>query len=310
MNINKYTSEEADDTVQKYYELVGRYPLLKRKEEKELFEVMQKWSKNMAKCGQRTRTNGKAARERIINSNLRLVIKMCKDYTGLGLPLLDLISEGNMGLMRAVEKFELDKGAKFSTYASFWIRQCIFRSLDNKARLIRVPSDANRKYPKIMKYINEQEEITGEKPSIEEIAKKFKTAKHRVISIIEARQTMTSFDCKIGDDDDGDSATWGDRISDEINDAPDTNIEIIDNKNTLNRLLNKLTPRERSILIRRFGINDKDFETLENIGDTVGVTRERIRQIEEKAIRKLRLLVKNEYEISLDEKQSLFMFKF
>ena len=310
MNINKYTSEEADDTVQKYYELVGRYPLLKKKEEVELFEVMQKWTKNMAKCGQKTRINGKAAREKIINSNLRLVIKMSKDYAGLGLPLLDLISEGNMGLMKAVEKFELDKGAKFSTYASFWIRQCIFRSLDNKARLIRVPSEANRKYPHIVRYINEQEEITGEKPSVEEIAKKFKTAPHRIISIMEARQAMTSFEAKIGDQDDGDAQTYGDRISDEINDTPDTKIEQIDNKKTLNKLLKKLTPRERSIIIRRFGINDKDFETLENIGDTVGVTRERIRQIEDKALRKLRLLVKNEYEITLDEKQSVFMFKF
>ena len=310
MSTNKYISEEADDSVQKYYELVGRYPLLKRSEEIALFKVMQKWSKNMAKCGQKTRINGKAARERIINSNLRLVIKMCKDYTNLGLPLLDLISEGNIGLMRATEKYELDKGARFSTYASFWIRQCIFRSLDNKGRLIRVPSEANRKYPKIIKYINEQEEITGEKPTIQEIAKKFKTAEHRVISIIEARQTMTSFDSKVGDEDSEGTQTWGDRISDEINDTPDTRAELIDNKDKLNKLLKKLTPRERSILIKRFGINDKDFETLENIGDTVGVTRERIRQIEEKAIRKLRMLVRDEFEISTDEKQSTFMFKF
>ena len=285
MKTNNYISEEADDTVQRYYSHVGEFPLLKRSEEIKLFETMQKWSKNMSKAGQRTRINGKAAREKIINSNLRLVIKMCKEYTGLGLPLLDLISEGNIGLMRAVEKYELDKGAKFSTYASFWIKQGIFRSLDNKARVIRVPSDANRKYPKIIKYINEQEEITGEKPTIQELAKKFKTAEHRVMSIMEARQSMTSFDAKIGDDSEGDSQTWGDVISDAINDSPDVKAELTNNKNALNRLLKKLSLRERSIIIRRFGINDKDFETLENIGDCVGVTRERIRQIEEKAIR-------------------------
>ena len=310
MKTNNYISEEADDTVQRYYSHVGEFPLLKRSEEIKLFETMQKWSKNMSKAGQRTRINGKAAREKIINSNLRLVIKMCKEYTGLGLPLLDLISEGNIGLMRAVEKYELDKGAKFSTYASFWIKQGIFRSLDNKARVIRVPSDANRKYPKIIKYINEQEEITGEKPTIQELAKKFKTAEHRVMSIMEARQSMTSFDAKIGDDSEGDSQTWGDVISDAINDSPDVKAELTNNKNALNRLLKKLSLRERSIIIRRFGINDKDFETLENIGDSVGVTRERIRQIEEKAIRKLRMLVRDEFEISTDEKQSTFIFRF
>jgi len=310
MKTNNYTIEEADDTVQKYYSHVGEFPLLKRKEEISLFKTMHKWSKNMSKAGQRTRANGKAAREKIINSNLRLVIKMCKDYMGLGLPLLDLISEGNIGLMRAVEKYELGKGAKFSTYASFWIRQGIFRSLDNKARLIRVPSDANRKYPKIIRYINEQEEITGEKPTIQEIAKKFKTAEHRVMSIMEARQTMTSFEAKIGDDSEEDSQTWGDKISDSTSDSPDTKTELIDNKNALNKLLKKLTPRERSIIIRRFGINDKDFETLENIGESVGVTRERIRQIEDKAIRKLRMLVRDEFEIKSDEKQSIFLFRF
>lgn len=311
MKTNNYIgSEEADDTVQKYYSHVGEFPLLKRSEEIELFETMQKWSKNMHKAGMRTRQNGKAAREKIINSNLRLVIKMCKEYTGMGLPLLDLISEGNIGLMRAVEKYELDKGAKFSTYASFWIKQGIFRSLDNKARLIRVPSDANRKYPKIIKYINEQEEATGEKPTIQEIAKKFKTAEYRVMSIMEARQSMTSFDAKIGDDSEGDSQSWGDVISDPINDSPAIKAELTNNKNTLNKLLKKLSLRERSIIIRRFGINDKDFETLENIGDSVGVTRERIRQIEEKAIRKLRTLVRDEFEIKSDEKQSVFMFRF
>lgn len=311
MKTNNYTAEEACDTVQKYYSHVGEFPLLKRKEEISLFETMHKWSKNTHKAGMRTRQNGQAAREKIINSNLRLVIKMCKDYTGMGLPLLDLISEGNIGLMRAVEKYELDKGAKFSTYAAFWIKQCIFRSLDNKARLIRVPSDANRKYPKIIRFINEQEEITGEKPTIQEIAKKFKTAEHRVISIMEARQAMTSFDSKVNDDEnEAVGPTWGEKISCSLGDSPDVKTEITDNKARLNKLLNKLTQRERSILIKRFGINDKDFETLENIGDSVGVTRERIRQIEEKAIRKLRTLVRDEFEIVTDEKQSVFMFKF
>jgi RNA polymerase primary sigma factor len=271
---------------------------------------MQKWSKNK-KAGQRTRTNGKAAREKIINSNLRLVVKMSKEFMGLGLPLLDLISEGNIGLMRACDKYELDKGAKFSTYASFWIRQGIFRALDNKARLIRVPTDANRKYPKIIRYINEQEELTGEKPTTKEIAKEFKTAERRIISIMEARKVMTSMDAKVSENsDDGGEVTWAEFIPDHYNDAPDTKAEITNNKKVLNKLLNKLTRREKSIIIKRWGINDKDFHTLEKIGDNVGVTRERIRQIEEKAIRKLRTLVRDEFHVSLDAKESTFMFKF
>ena len=301
-------AEEGHDAIQEYYSAIGEFPLLKRKEEIELFKVMQKWTKN-PKAGQRTRINGKAARERLINSNLRLVVKMSKDFMGLGLPLLDLISEGNIGLMRAVEKYELDKGAKFSTYASFWIRQGIFRALDNKARLIRVPTAANAKYPKIIRYINEQEESTGEKPTIKEIAKKFKTAEHRIISIMEARKTMTSMDEKVSEDSDGE-VTWAEFIPDHYNDSPDIQAELSNNKKVLNKLLNKLTRRERAIIIKRFGINNKEFETLEKIGDKIGVSRERIRQIEEKAIRKLRLLVRDEFEIELDEKQSTFMFKF
>jgi RNA polymerase primary sigma factor len=310
MKAEKYSPEEADESVQKYYEHISQFPLLKKKEEEELFTVMQKWSKNMARCGQRTRSNGKAAREKIINSNLRLVVKISKGYTGLGLPLLDLISEGNIGLMRAAEKYELGKGAKFSTYASFWIRQCIFRSLDNKARLIRVPTASNAKYPKIIRYINEQEELTGEKPTVPEIAKKFKTAEHRIISIMEARKTMTSMDGKLWDDDEDNEMTWGERIADSYGKTPEELAELSNNKKILNKLLKKLNRRERSIIMRRFGINNKDFETLENIGDSFNVTRERIRQVETAAIRKLRTLVRDEFSDSVSDKKPIFLFKF
>ena len=144
-----YIPQDSDLT--RYYQEISEYDLLSKKEEQALFKTMHKWSKNMAKCGQKTRENGKAAREKLINSNLRLVIKIAKDYMNMGLSLSDLIAEGNVGLMKAVEKFESDRGAKLSTYSSFWIRQCIFRAFDNKSRLIRVPSDASRKYPKIIK---------------------------------------------------------------------------------------------------------------------------------------------------------------
>ena len=148
---------DEDKCFESYCESVAKHELLSRKEEAELFKVFHKWLNNK-KAGQATRRNGKAAREKLINSNLRLVIKIARDYSGCGLPLLDLISEGNIGLMIAVDRFESDKGAKLSTYAALWIRQKIIRSLNNKGHLIRVPVAANAKYLKIIKYINQQKE--------------------------------------------------------------------------------------------------------------------------------------------------------
>ena len=152
-----YIPEEVG--LKKYFNEISKYDLLTRKEERELFGTMHKWSNNMAKCGQRVRLKGKAARDKLINSNLRLVIKISKEYQHMGFPLSDLIGEGNMGLMKAVDKFKSNKKTKISTYASYWIKQCIFRAFDNKSRLIRVPSNACMKHRHVMKWIQEFDNI-------------------------------------------------------------------------------------------------------------------------------------------------------
>jgi RNA polymerase primary sigma factor len=296
--MNTYIPEEIE--LQRYYDDICKYELLSRKEEEELFKTMHKWSNNKAKCGQRTRRNGKAAREKLINSNLRLVAKIAKDYKNMGFPLSDLIAEGNMGLMKGVEKFKSDKKAKLSTYASFWIKQCIFRAFDNKSRLVRVPSDAGRKYPKILKWIQEYKDLCGESPTNKEIAIKFKTSEERVVAIMTARQTPFSLDYQMTSPDGETNSTFGDILPDEKPD-PKENTEINENTEILMDLISKLDHREQSILCFRFGLNNKKTETLDEIGVRFKVTRERIRQVETKALRKLRRMVRNKYKIEVDD---------
>jgi RNA polymerase primary sigma factor len=296
INMETYIPEEVE--LKKYFNDISKYQLLKRKEEQDLFKVMHKWSNNMAKCGQRTRLNGKTARNTIINSNLRLVVKIAKDYRNMGLSLSDLIAEGNMGLMRAVDKFKPNKKTKISTYASYWIKQCIFRAFDNKSRLIRVPSNACSKHRKVIKWIQEYEELTGEKPDIEEIARKFKTTKERALSIMEAKQSVLSFDYEIYNDE-GEKKTFGETVGDE-KPLPTQNAEESDNKKVLTDLINKLNNRERYILYNRFGLGNKKTQTLEEIGEKFKVTRERIRQVETMALRKLRRMITKEYRINSD----------
>jgi|TARA_Y100000310_G_scaffold259580_1_gene268293 RNA polymerase primary sigma factor len=291
-----YIPEEVE--LKKYFDDISQYDLLSKKEEQELFKIMHKWSNNMAKCGQRTRINGKAAREKLINSNLRLVVKIAKDYRNMGLSLPDLIAEGNMGLMRAVEKFKPNKKTKISTYASYWIKQCIFRAFDNKSRLIRVPSNACSKHRHVMKWIQEYEELCGEKPSIDEIARKFKTTKDRALSIMEAKQNILSFDYEIQSEE-GEKKSFGETVGDD-KPLPNRNAEESDNKEVLTNLINKLNNRERYILYNRFGLGNKKTQTLDQIGIRFGVSRERIRQVETMALRKLRRMITREYKIELD----------
>ena len=301
----------AREPMDAFYNEIGNYPVLKWPEQQELFKTMHKWSKNKKKAGQSTRRNGKAAREKLINSNLRLVVRVTQKYLGLGLDQMDLIAEGNVGLMKAVDKFELDKGARFSTYSAIWIRQSLFRALDNHGRLVRVPSQANQKYAKIVRWCEDQREKTGEQPTVAEISEKFKTSKDRVISIMEARKSFQHLDAPIGKDaNDGDD-TFGDILPD-FSSTPEANVEIANNKEILNKLLKKLPVRERFILIRRFALNDRDFETLEDIGARYKITRERIRQLEFKALKKLRKLLYNEFNLnnSSIEDDKIHVYKF
>jgi RNA polymerase primary sigma factor len=291
-----YIPEEAE--LKTYFDEISKYDLLKRKEEQDLFKTMHKWSNNMAKCGQRTRLNGKAAREKLINSNLRLVVKIAKDYRNMGLALSDLIAEGNMGLMRAVDKFKPNKKTKISTYASYWIKQCIFRAFDNKSRLIRVPSNAAMKYRHVMKWMSEYEELTGHKPDTSEIAARFKTTPARAMAIMNAKNLILSLDFEVPNEE-GESKTFGESVGDE-KPLPTQIVEENDNRNILTELINKLNNRERYILYNRFGLGNKKSKTLDEIGLKFKVTRERIRQVEMMALRKLRRLIQREYKIDLE----------
>jgi len=303
----KIIMKEESKCFETYCSAVGAYDLLSRKEEQELFNVYHKWSNNR-RAGQGTRKNGRAAREMLINSNLRLVIKIARDFQFCGLPLPDLISEGNMGLMLAVEKFNPDKGAKLSTYACFWIKQKIIRSLNNKAHLIRVPVCANAKYLKIIKYINIQREEHGAEPSNEDIIIKFKISEKQLKNVFEVRGGMVSIDQK-AQGPDGEGKSFEETIEDMRVDSPDQSAELSDNKEILAEFLNSLDKREKYILCNRFGVGNKSIQTLEEIGEKLKVTRERIRQIEMVALRKLRRMVTIKYRISSDEPREL-VFRF
>jgi len=293
--MNTYIPEEIE--LKKYYNDISKYDLLKRQEERDLFEAMHKWTKNR-KAGQRTRANGRAAREKLINSNLRLVVKIVKDYRNMGLSLADLVAEGNMGLMRAVDRFKSDKKTKISTYASYWIKQCVFRAFDNKSRLIRVPSSACLQYRHVVKWIQEYEELTGEKPDISEIAKKFKTTQERALSIMRARESVLSMDYELQNDEGDSNSTFGQTVPDE-KPTVSTDAEINDNKKVLTEAIDTLDEREKYILYNRFGLGNKKTQTLDEIGKNFKVSRERIRQVETMALRKLRFLIKKEYKINL-----------
>ena len=300
--MNSYIPEEVE--LAKYFNDISRYDLLSRREEQRLFQVMHKWSGNMARCGQRTRLNGKAAREKLINSNLRLVVKISKEYQNMGIPLPDLIAEGNVGLMKAVDRFKPNKKTKISTYASYWIKQCIFRAFDNKSRLIRVPSSACGKYRHVIKWIQEYEHLNGEKPDINQIAKKFKTTAERALSIMEAKQNILSLDYEYegnagGKGDGGEPRTFGESVGDE-KPIPTQTAEENDNRYVLTKLINKLAMREKYILHNRFGLQNKKTQTLEQIGKKFKVSRERIRQVEMIALRKLRRMLRKEFKVDLD----------
>jgi RNA polymerase primary sigma factor len=298
--MNSYIPEEVD--LKKYFNEISKYDLLTRKEERELFKIMHKWTNNMSNCGQRVRLKGISAREKLINSNLRLVVKICKEYQHMGLPLSDLIGEGNLGLMRAVEKFKPNKKTKISTYASYWIKQCIFRAFDNKSRLIRVPSNACLKHRHVMKWIGEYEELTGQKPDTDEIAAKFKTTPERAMAIMNAKSLILSFDYEMPSEDGSNTETFGETVGDE-KPIPTQIVEESDNKRILTLLINKLNNRERYILYNRFGLGNKKIKTLDQIGLKFKVTRERIRQVEMMALRKLRRLIQREYKINSDDFQ-------
>ncbi len=226
------------------------------------------------------------AKNLFIASNLRLVIKIARSYENLGLDLEDLISEGNIGLVSAVDRFDPEKGAKFSTYAGFWIRQRIMRALSNHSSIIRMPCYLKQLYLNYLKYLEAYQEKHDKKPSIKEISEFLNITERKVKEMLEAASAIISLDCKISEDNDGD--TYAEVIKDERSDDPLKSLSTKNTTEVIDRALQELDPRERKIIRKRFGLDGDKPNTLEEIGAMFSVTRERIRQIERVALLKFK----------------------
>ena len=260
-----------DDPVKIYLKEIGRVPLLSPDEETEL-------AKRLAE-------GDSYAKKRLSEANLRLVVSIAKKYVGRGMQFLDLIQEGNLGLLKAVEKFDYTKGFKFSTYATWWIRQAITRAIADQARTIRIPVHMVETITKVKKVSSQLLHETGHDPSAEEIADKLEMPAERVREIMRIAQDPVSLETPIGEEED---SHLGDFIPDDDAPAPADAASLMLLKEQLNEVLSTLTDREAKVLRLRFGLEDGRSRTLEEVGKEFDVTRERIRQIEAKALRKLR----------------------
>ena len=261
----------TDDPVKVYLKEIGSVPLLSAEEEMEL--------------AKRTAEGDERAKKRLSEANLRLVVSIAKRYLGRGMHFLDLIQEGNLGLIKAVEKFDYTKGFKFSTYATWWIRQAITRAIADQARTIRIPVHMVETMNKVKRVSGQLLHNNGQEPTPEEIAQELKITPEKVREIMKASQDPVSLETPIGEEDD---SHLGDFIPDGDAPAP---VEEASNtllKEQLLEVLDTLTPREKRVLQMRFGIGNGKPKTLEEVGKEFDVTRERIRQIEAKALRKLR----------------------
>lgn len=236
----------------------------------------------------RIKKGDKKAREHMIKANLRLVVKIARDYEGIGLPLLDLISEGNIGLMKAVERFDPAKGGKLSTYGSWWIKQSIKRALANQSKTIRLPVHLVDKISKMRRTALKLQEEFGREPTDEELAEELQTTASRVAAMRMASVRPTSLDAPIGDDD---SNTYSEIVQDENAIDPYENLEDKTVNGMLEEMVTKLDPREATILRYRFGLDGGTEKTLEEVGEKFGVTRERVRQIQNIALRKMRKMI-------------------
>ena len=264
-----------DDPVKIYLKEIGRVPLLTPEEEHELAEKMN--SDDEAASAY--------AKKRLSEANLRLVVSIAKKYVGRGMQFLDLIQEGNLGLIKAVDKFDYTKGFKFSTYATWWIRQAITRAIADQARTIRIPVHMVETITKVKKVSSQLLHKNGHDPTAEEIAEELKLPVERVREIMRIAQDPVSLETPIGEEED---SHLGDFIPDDDAPAPAEAASLLLLKEQLNEVLDTLTDREAKVLRLRFGLVDGRARTLEEVGKEFDVTRERIRQIEAKALRKLR----------------------
>ena len=258
-----------DDSVRMYLREIGRIPLLATEEEVRLAKRIEK--------------GDKVAKKKLAEANLRLVVSIAKKYIGRGLSLLDLIQEGNAGLMRAVEKFDYKKGYKFSTYATWWIRQAITRAIADQARTIRIPVHMIETINKLIRVQRQLVQDLGREPTPEEIAQEMGLELDKVDHIMKISQETVSLESPVGEEED---SKLGDFIEDDKNLSPEENAINQLLRGHVNEFLAELSPREQKILRMRFGLEDGRTHTLEEVGQEFGVTRERIRQIEAKALQK------------------------
>jgi len=264
-------SYDGDTAFHLYLREIGQTPLLTPQEEIEL--------------ARRIKRGDKKAREHMIKANLRLVVKIARDYEGYGLPLLDLINEGNIGLMKGVERFDPKKGAKLSTYAAWWIKQAIKRALANQSKTIRLPVHVVDKLFHLRRAAAKLEEILGREATDDELAEELDCPVARVKLLRRAAIRPTSLEAPIGDDE---TNRVADVVKDESADTPYEQLEEKTNSALVHEMVETLDAREKAILRQRFGLDGDERKTLEEIGEQFGVTRERIRQIEEIALKKLR----------------------
>lgn len=260
-----------DDPVRMYLKEIGKVPLLSTEEEIEL--------------AKRIDEGDEEAKDKLVEANLRLVVSIAKRYAGRGMQFLDLIQEGNMGLIKAAEKFDYRKGYKFSTYATWWIRQSITRSIADQARTIRIPVHMVETINRLIRTSRQLLQELGREPQPEEIAERLKMPVEKVREIMKMAQEPVSLETPIGEEED---SHLGDFLKDDKTATPVDAASYMLLKETLGEVMNSLTEREKQVLILRFGLADGRARTLEEVGKVFDVTRERIRQIEAKALRKLR----------------------
>ena len=270
-NATDFEGISIDDPVRMYLREIGKIQLLTYDEELEL--------------AKKILDGDEYARQKLAESNLRLVVSIAKKYLGRGMLFLDLIQEGNMGLIKAVEKFDYTKGYKFSTYATWWIRQAITRAIADQARTIRIPVHMVETINKLIRTSRHLLQQLGREPTPEELSKELEMPIEKVMEIQKIAQDPVSLETPIGEEDD---SHLGDFIQDDDSPAPQDSAAYTLLKEQLNEVMNTLTPREAKVLRLRFGLDDGKARTLEEVGREFDVTRERIRQIEAKALRKLR----------------------
>lgn len=274
LNNTEYFDDISDDSVRLYLREIGKIPLLNAEEELAL--------------AQKVVAGDKRAKDKMAEANMRLVVSIAKRYSGRGLDFLDLIQEGNTGLLRAVEKFDPDKGFKFSTYATWWIRQAITRAIADQARTIRIPVHMVETINKLLRTQRRMTQELNREPSIEELAKELEMEPEKVEYVMKIKQDITSLDAGVGRDGEEEDSVLADFIEDEDSASPEDSAASQLLKEQVQSILSTLSEREQKIIKMRFGLENGKSHTLEEVGQEFAVTRERIRQIEAKALAKLR----------------------